>query len=242
MLVLAFGIIFFVVLYQRRVIRHQAEINEINRKKELELVQASLKGEEDERQRIASELHDDVGATLASVKLFLHSQDKQLGDKPVFAQSRGLIDETIDKVRNLSHRLQPAVLKQFGLASALKSFFDSFRSNDGLNIEYTAADIQRLDDDTELGLYRIAQEVMNNTIKHAGAKNIRCSIEQNNGWLMLLFYHDGLGLTEESFKEQVYKKDAIGLKNIVNRLKTIDGRIRFKQDGDWHCTEISIPL
>ena len=74
MLLLAFGIIFFVVMYQRRVIRHQQEIKVLYEQKQQELINASIQGEEQERMRIASELHDDVGATLSSVRLFLHSR------------------------------------------------------------------------------------------------------------------------------------------------------------------------
>lgn len=242
MLTMAFGIIFFVVMYQRRVIRHQAEINQINKQKELELVQASVRGEEEERTRIASELHDDVGATLASVKLFLHSQNKELGDKPVFAQSRELIDETINKVRSLSHRLQPAVLKQFGLDAALKSFFAPFNKANGLSVTYRQAQLPRMDDNKELAVYRIIQELTNNTIKHAGATLVVCQCGVSDNFFIANFMHDGQGLTEETFGEQVYKKDAIGLKNIVTRLKSINGTISFDREGTLYATKIIVPV
>lgn len=242
MLILAFGIIFFVVLYQRRVIKHQQELNELNRQKELELVQAAVQGEEKERTRIASELHDDVGATLASVKLFLNSQDKEFGDRPVFVRSRALIDDTINKVRSLSHRLQPAVLKQFGLDAALKTFFESFRATGQLKVVYHPAALPRMDDEKELAVYRILQELVNNAIKHSGAANISCSCSVADGYFIASFSHDGKGLTEEDFSAQLYKKDAIGLKNITTRLKSVGGSISFEHGAGLYTTKITIPL
>lgn len=242
MLLMASGIIFFVVMYQRRVIRHQEEINSINKQKELELVQAAVRGEEQERTRIASELHDDVGATLASVKLFLHSQNKELGDRPVFAQSRDLIDETIEKVRGLSHRLQPAVLKQFGLDAALSSFFKSFEPVQGISMQYHIGNLPRMNEDKELALYRIVQELVNNTLKHSNATNIHCKATIITEQVSIEYSHDGEGLTEETFQALVYKKDAIGLKNIVTRLKSVNGAISFEQKGDLFLTLVNIPL
>lgn len=242
MLVLASGIIFFVVLYQRRVIKHQQELNELNRQKELELVQASVQGEEEERTRIASELHDDVGATLASVKLFLNSQDKEFGDRPVFVQSRALIDDTINKVRSLSHRLQPAVLKQFGLDAALKTFFESFSATAQLKVVYHPAELPRMAEDKELAVYRILQELMNNAIKHSGADSINCRCAADREYFITSFSHNGKGLTESDFNEQLYKKDAIGLKNITTRLKSVGGSISFENGAGLYTTKITIPL
>ena len=241
MLIMAFGIIFFVVMYQRRVIKHQEDINKINRQKELELVQAAVRGEEEERTRIAAELHDDVGATLASVKLFMRGQDKGADNPPGFSQSKELIDETIDKVRGLSHRLQPAVLKQFGLDAALKSFFDSFKNTGNINIDYTPQKLPRIDDNKELAAYRIIQELVNNTIKHANATFIACYCKDVDKSIAVYFTHDGTGLTESTFQELLYKKDAIGLKNIITRLKAVNGTISFTHENNKYTTQINIP-
>src|SRR5687768_15823092 len=115
MLLLSLGIIFFVILYQRRMLRHQMEIKHINERKQQELLQASIQSEEEERMRIASELHDDVGATLSSIRLFLHKAAQTSENPEMIHQSRALLDESIKKVRDISHKLQPATLQQLGL-------------------------------------------------------------------------------------------------------------------------------
>src|SRR5436190_624093 len=115
MLTLAVGIVIFVIQYQRRVINHQDELKDFNRKKQEELIQASIRSEEEERMRVAAELHDDVGATLSSIRLMLFKAIRNPGDGAILQQVRGLLDETIQKVRNLSHQLQPGTLQYLGL-------------------------------------------------------------------------------------------------------------------------------
>ena len=110
MLALSTGIILFVVQYQRKVIRHKQQLDVINRQKEKELTEAAIRAEEDERMRIAAELHDDVGATLASVRLYLRMANKEGAGSEAFEQSQQLIDETIGKIRSLSHRLQLSLI------------------------------------------------------------------------------------------------------------------------------------
>ena len=242
MLVMAMGVILFVVLYQRRVIRHHEELNKLDREKEREVLQASINGEENERMRIASELHDDIGATLASVKLYLHSYDKQGDDNSKLAASSLLIDETLDKVRNISHRLQPSMLKHLGLKKTLISFFSRIGDSGKISTSYSIDDLPMLSEELNLAIYRIVQELTNNTLKHAGANEMSISLSKQNEHLVLLFSHNGNGLSYEAYKDNILKKHAMGLKNIYTRLKTINADITFEQLHNKHHTSITIPL
>jgi two-component system, NarL family, sensor kinase len=125
MLILAIGIIFFVILYQRRVIAHQQELKKINAEKELELVQASIRSEEGERNRIAAELHDDVAATLSSARLFMYKNKDADFDEERINQSKKLLDESIKKIRDISHKLQPSHLQHLGLQLSLQSLLET---------------------------------------------------------------------------------------------------------------------
>jgi two-component system, NarL family, sensor kinase len=243
MLALASGIVMFVILYQRRVIRHHIELQEINDKKEQELRDASIQAEEQERTRIAGELHDDIGATLASIRLFMHGAGKDGDNKEVYQQSRQLLDETINKVRGISHSLHPATLHHLGLYPSLQSYFEMITKAGHLRITHDMQkDMPRLPDKIELSIYRIVQELVNNITKHADATVIHVYAQVQGNIFHMHMQHDGRGLTTQTFEEQVYKKGAIGLKNIVNRMQSVNGSIGFSQNEKDYSILINIPL
>jgi two-component system NarL family sensor kinase len=244
MLLLAFGIIFFVVLYQRRIISHQEELKKITQQKELELIQASIQSAEDERARIASELHDDVGATLASARLFLYKAKDADYNESGINQSKDLLDESIYKIRDISHKLQPAILQHLGLQLALQSLIEVMDRSKKIQSRFVVKNpLPRTDEATELAAYRIAQEVINNIIKHAQATQINMDLDAGDGKITITFAHNGMGLTHEMYQQLVYKKGATGLKNIVNRLKAVNAGIQFyKEDEQWYKTTISLPV
>lgn len=244
MLLLVVGIIGFVVMYQRRVIRHQDEIRKINDQKQLELIQASIRGEEEERMRIAAELHDDVGATLSSVRLYLHAAAKKSTDASIISQSRELLDDSIGKIRNISHKLQPALLQQLGLQASLESFSAMIGRTGHIRMSYTCPEpLPRLQEHVELSVYRIVQELSSNVVKHAQATYLKVETLLLPGSLQTTLEYDGQGLTAEMYQERIYQKGAIGLKNIVNRLKTIHATIAFDrtEEGTFR-TIILAPL
>lgn len=243
MIILAIAIILFVVFYQRRVIAHQQQINNLHRQKEKELTEAAIRAEEDERNRIAAELHDDVGATLASVRLYLRMADKEGARSEAFTQSQQLIDESINKVRSLSHRLQPAMLQKLGLEMALHSFFDMFNKSGVLHIEFDGTALPVLDENKSLAIYRIMQELVNNTLKHASADRVEVHAERSGAEWQICYSHNGKqGITQERFQDYIYKKDATGLKNIMNRLKVFNGSLSFDKEANWYHTIIHIPM
>ena len=244
MLLMSFGIIFFVVVYQRRVIAHQIELKKINDLKELELIQASIQSEENERMRIASELHDDVGVTLASARLFLYKEKDAVFDEDIINQSKELLDQGITKIRNISHKLQPATLQHLGLELALQSLVETIDRSGKIRGKYIAGTtLPRLADHVELAAYRISQELLANIIKHSDATEITLNTSSTADTLNIVYTHNGQGMTQEMYEEQIYKKGATGLKNIVNRIKSINAGIKFYEaDKIYYITELIIPL
>ena len=93
-----------------------------------------------------------------------------------------------------------------------------------------------------LTAYRIVQELLNNTLKHATATHAEVYTEIADGQLCLCFSHNGRGITEAQFQQYIYKKEATGLKNIINRLKVVNGTIAFEQEKNWYHTIVRIPL
>lgn len=243
MLLLSLGVIFFVMLYQRRIIAHQQELKLINQQKELELIQASIQSEEIERMRIASELHDDVAATLASARLFLYKEKDASYNEAIINQSKELLDEGIVKIRNISHKLQPAILQHLGLQQALESLTDVINRSGIISATHTAlSPLPRIPDSTELAIYRIAQELLTNMLKHAQPSSISLHTLAANHHIQIVLAHNGIGLTQHTYEELIYKKGATGLKNIVNRIKSINATIRFYQEQDgYYKIELTVP-
>lgn len=245
MLILTIGIILFVILYQRRVINHQVEMREFNRQKQMELMQASIRSEEEERMRIAGELHDDVGATLSSIRLFLTQAARQTENNKLISQSKDLLDESIQKIRDISHQLQPGTLQYLGLIKALQSLAETINRAGSIEVDFemNAHLWPEPDAQTSLAIYRIVQELMNNIIKHSGASQVRiaATIPENNQCIGIT--HNGKGLTENEYKELLFKKGALGLKNIETRLKSSNLFLNFPGGSNSkYCIQVCLPL
>lgn len=201
------------------------DIEKINEEKQIELLQATIKSEEAERNRIATELHDDVGATLSSVRMYLHKTDTH---PELLEQSQELLGDSIRKLRNISHLLQPDVLLQLGLQTAIQSLTETLELAPGIELEYfSGPPFGRFNDADELSVYRVVQELVNNSLQHAQAKSIKIYTAIDDARLVIKVEHNGHGITNSDAEELVFKQDAVGLKNIVNRIKTVNGSIDF---------------
>lgn len=242
MLTLSTGIILFVVLYQRRVVAHKHELTIMQLQKEKELSEATIRAEEEERSRIAAELHDDVGATLSSVRLYLMNANKEGVDNEAVTRSQQLLTESIGKVRSISHRLQPAMLEHLGLQKALHSFFDMVSKTGEVQINYHIDTLPALEDNAALAIYRIMQELVTNMVKYSKASVADVHSTHTDGMLQLHLSHNGQGISEANFKEYLEKQNASGLKNILNRLKVLNGTIQFEQRNNNYHTIINIPV
>lgn len=230
MLLMAMGVIVFVILYQRRVIQSQIEIRNIQEQKQQELLNASIQSEEQERMRIAAELHDDVAPTLASIKLYLSTAIKQPANTDLLLQSKALLDESLCKIRDIAHKLQPSTLYYLGLQVSLQSLVDVINNSASMKAVYhEKSPLPSLQNSIELSLYRVVQELTNNIIKHAQAQSLSIEADTVQDKVRLVISHDGTGITQQLFEELIYKKGAIGLKNIVTRLKSIEASIHFQQ-------------
>jgi two-component system, NarL family, sensor kinase len=243
MSLMALVVILFVLLYQRRVIRHQAELQTIESQRQMELLQASLQSEEEERRRIAAELHDDIGATLASARLYLHQAEKTAVDPAMIQQSGQLVDDSIRKVREVSHKLQPATLETLGLPAALEALADVYARSKSLNIVFERNDsVLRLSSHVELHIYRIVQELINNLVRHAAAKKVILAVLRAQDGITIELRHDGKGLSQTRYEELLHSKSGIGLKNINNRVRFITGSIHFTENVSGHSIQLNVPL
>ncbi|MFZ4861226.1 tetratricopeptide repeat-containing sensor histidine kinase [Sphingobacterium sp. Mn56C] len=210
---------------------HLKELQHVEQEKMFEASKAVLKGEEQERQRIAQDLHDSMGGMLANIRMSISSL-ALTSNTDILAK----IDKSITEMRRISRNLMPETLKNLGLEIALKELCEAMSSPGltGLTIQYEAFNLQPdIPFPVQLALYRITQEGLSNVIKHAQASNVIVQISQNDKLLALTIEDDGIGFDTSTVAY------GLGIKNITNRLRLIQGTVEI-DSGKGHGTTINI--
>jgi len=175
-----------------------------------------------ERERIALDLHDDLGASVSSIKLRLQcivSPDE--ATRKVLDQAGGSIDELMDKLRRVSFNLAPGVLRREGLDEALRELMDRVPGASGMGISYRYQ-CGRLADQQKIHLYRIAQEILNNIVKHSGAT--RASLAIAEGARMIEFNIADNGKGFDTGDSEVQRR-GLGLHSISSRVELLGGQL-----------------
>ncbi len=240
MTIMAMGVVLFVLMYQKRVSQHKEEMLEFERKRQIELLKASIASEEEERSRIASELHDDVGATLAISKIYLSKLRETLSDNPHLNSGIELLEDSVSKVRDISQKIQPSNLFASGLASALRSTADKLRNSGEMKVTFIGPEIgEREDMNIELHLFRVFQELVTNMVKYAKATEVWVGFTQSDK-IEIRLKHNGNGLSEELYLSKIKEFQGNGLKNIDKRLKIINGRLSFGSDTTYSELIVSV--
>lgn len=202
--------------------------------------QAVLEAEERERIRIARDLHDGVGQTLAAARMTLGNYVSQKKiESSEMQNSLDLLEDSIKEIREISHNMMPSSLTKFGLTSALKQFTNKINALGKLEIELQIVGFkERSDEKIELVLYRIVQEIISNTIKHAEAKKVSIELVRHDEELILIIEDDGRG-----FDTAKTENHGIGLKNIATRVEYLNGNVNFDSSiGKGTSVVIEIPL
>ncbi len=246
MLTLAVGLIVFIIFHQRKVIRYQGTLQRMEQDQQRMLLNASIRLQEEERQRLAADLHDDAGPLLATARLYLNenlvNMDKASQLQSIY-NAKQIIDDTIQLIRNISHSLMPPTLKNFGLESALNDLFQKISGSGSLNASCRFHDYkERLKTEDELILFRVLQELVNNILKHSNASFIHVTQNINGDRFFLRLHHDGRGLTQADFEKLNKSPVGLGLKNIQSRLKLLSGNIYFEKDVSQTYYKVTIEL
>jgi len=213
--VLGIILIFFVIT----IIRHQRRTIRLHKEK----IEAEIKTLEKERKRIASDLHDDLGPLLSAVKMHLHSLEVNAPDDvELITKSNSYIDTILVRVREISNDLVPHVLIRKGLVSAINEFINNLRSVQATQIDFLSEENIQLSQEKEIHLFRIVQEIVNNTLKHANAKNLLIEFRSDNNKLFMLFKDDGIGF---NYPQASGNGAGLGLKNILSRVEVLKGEL-----------------
>lgn len=198
------------------------------RRMQQSILSASVESEEKERRRIASDLHDDLGPMLCIIKLNIDLLLKGIhDDKQVetIKTSSRLLEETITKVRNISGHLLPRIIENFGIDAAIDSFLDSIKLDSKIQVHFTSNLFERrLPGDMEIHLYRIITELVNNTIKHAGASSLQIEFTLKDSTLKVFYSDNGKGY---KINMPYHDHKGLGIYNIIHRVELLKGKIEF---------------
>ncbi|RYG18576.1 MAG: two-component sensor histidine kinase [Chitinophagaceae bacterium] len=246
MITLAVGIIVFVIMHQRKVIRYHIQMKKLEAEKQQMYLNASIRFQEEERQRIAADLHDDAGPLLATARLYLNenlvNQEKAQQLQSIFS-AKQIIDDAILLIRNISHSLMPPTLKNFGLESATTDLFQKISGSGSLNASARFHDYrQRLKVEQELLIFRIIQELINNIIKHSNAGFIHLTQNTSSTHMYIRLHHDGKGIVQAEFDKLNQMSQGLGLKNMASRMKVLNGRIFFEIDNSQTYYKVTLEI
>jgi PAS domain S-box-containing protein len=211
---------------------------------EKKLMEAVIQTEENERNRIAEDLHDELGPFLSGLKLYIDELAAQNNHNQITIEMieylKGVTDEATIKVREIIRNLRSQNLINHGLAKALEMNFNRF-CPPGITIDMDISTLNIKRNTTlELLIYRIVTELVNNTIKHANATKITILLRNNSEKLILNYSDNGKGY---NLKESIVTTHGIGLQSIVNRVKSLKGKYSFRSDPEKDTLLcIQIPL
>jgi signal transduction histidine kinase len=249
---IVFQSVLIAALFLQRARRHAAEINIQNKESALrvsyervrQLARQLINAQEEERARIARELHDDVGQRVASLSIGLSSLKRRVAgsDETMRSELSRLQQQTMgvaEDLRDLSHELHQGAIEHVGLPEALRARCEEINSEAGTRIQFEVADgWTEVTDDIKLCLYRVAQEALRNIAKHAHAKMGRVAIAHRDGQVVMRISDDGLGFATQGPIEQ----QGIGLLTMRERVRMLGGNFEVKSaPNDGTVTTVTIP-
>lgn len=231
------GLFIFILQFRKKTIMHENE-------KQLLSLSSILKGQEEERSRLAKDLHDGLGGMLSGIKLNLSSVKDSLSgkekDRDVFIKSISQLDNAITEMRRVAHNLMPEALLKFGLAEAIRDFCDGLNESREVKVIFTQmGDNRSIEKATEIIVYRIIQELTNNAIKYAGADNILIQLTGHELGLSITVEDDGKGFDIM----QLPTVKGVGLQNVQSRVDHLKGIFDIQSSiGIGTSSHIEIPL
>lgn len=205
-------------------------------------ISAVFQAQEEERRRIAKELHDGIGQTISAIKMNYQSLSGKAGGKelaPDFEKIGEMLENAGTEVRSISHQMLPKELEQFGLISAVEGMLDLNLKNAPLKYQFEYSGFtERIGQQVELALFRVLQELVSNVIRHSKASLLTVQLVRVKSHVALNVSDDGIG-----FDKERQEKKGIGLLNIASRIDAVKGHIHFDSEpGKGTAVTIRTPI
>ena len=228
---IAIGIFAFLFFRQRAVkdkIIAQQRIRQLEEEKKLLAAKSLVEGQEEERKRIASEIHDGLGVLLSTTRMqFSTIAVSNPEAKTLIEKASKMLEQASNDARMISHNMMPGLLTKLGLYEAVADLFEKLSETESLEVYFDIPEeLKRLSENKEIMIYRIIQEIVNNTLKHAEAKNINLRMQMQEDQLEIIYSDDGKGF---KFEEKLESR-SIGLSSVQSRVNFLNGKMEVHSE------------
>jgi two-component system, NarL family, sensor kinase len=220
--------------YRNKQQLQQQKISELETRQQLTATEAVLKGEEQERTRLAKDLHDGLGGMLSGIKYSFNNMKENLVLTPdtaqAFTRSMDMLDNSIQEMRRVAHNMMPESLLRYGLDKTLQDYITEMNKSGMVKVVYQSMGIENkiVDNTISITIYRIVQELLNNVTKHASAKQVLVQLLAQDNKLVVNVEDDGRGFDTAIIE----KADGIGWKNIKSRVEFLKGTLEVQSAED----------
>ncbi|PKP50948.1 MAG: hypothetical protein CVT92_13950 [Bacteroidetes bacterium HGW-Bacteroidetes-1] len=232
------------LIFIKRIFNIQKRMDELRKENESRVLSAIVRTEENERLNFSKELHDGLGPLLSSVKMAISASltmKSDVKENKVLANAEKLIDESITSLKEISNKLSPHILNNFGLNKAIKSFISRLPDTGSLSINFeTNTENKRYLYNVEVVIYRVACELISNSLQHSQARNIYINLIEENSFLKLDYLDDGIGFNKDLLK---IEGKGLGFENIRSRVISLNGTIdTYTVPGEGVRVNITIEI
>lgn len=244
-------VLFFVALFfkfQKKRF-HEKQLFELELKnKELEKTNAVVQAQEQERAKIARNLHDEVGAVLAMANRNLKSAVEQLPSDESCREdlffTMDILEQSVDKIRSIAHGMVPHYLVKFGLTKTLQRLMEQTEKALGYPCSFSTniTNELKVNQDRVIHFYSITLELLNNLMKHAHPHSVHVELEKSSTHLLLKITHDGVAISHADYEYLLNRGDGMGLESITLRLKMISGELLYQRISPGGKIELAMPL
>ncbi len=243
-------VLFFIGLFyfinKRRLKENHEFILEL-KNKEIELMNAVVQAQEQERTKMARDLHDEVGSILSIAQHNLSAVLKQIPEDSSLLEdlefTRDILDQSVTEIRAISNNMLPHYLIKFGLPKSIKRLIDQVEKTLGNSCTFSCSIDENFvfDKQSEINFYAISLELFNNVLKHARPKSVHVSMEIIDFYLFFKINHDGIAISQFDYEYLIENGNGIGLESIAQRLKLILGEIQYQRLSIGGTIQLSMP-
>ncbi len=250
MFLLILVIILFVVTYQRKMLEKENRIRIMDQEKQIALFKATVEAEEKQKEKIARNLHDEINPLLTLLKLNLskHRADakKNQFDPETLREDAKLIDATISGIRTSCQDLIPSFLFTFGIEKSVEEMIDTLNNSGTIHASFEnqleIGNQNNFPKQTQLVIYRICMEILNNIIKHTGCKKLSLVLKADSNSFQIIYKHDGNGISNEEIETISENSSGLGLKSLKARVLMINAHLNYLKDNPQSSITLTIPL